>query len=757
MRLRHFIKTYLLAAIFLLTSCVNAFSGAILNYPKFQAFDSDGNPLSGGKVFTYVAGTSTKKASYSDAACTSANTNPVILDSRGEATIYLQGSYKIILSASTDTDPPAAAIWTMDNITAGNDGTVLTEGYYPDSTAADQGATGSSNTIKYYVDTIGSTNKATIYLRHDSGTEYTDYVFSTSETIPSNITLEFEPGARLDPDSGDTVTINSPGNIRADASQNIKTGSGSISFTYPGTVYPDWWTNNATPGTTDMAAAIQAAADSLPTATNFASAAIGGRIQMNGGRYKISTGVTLKRGQILAGLSREATQILSFVASSPFTYTDVGDNISDHIQCRDFSILQDATVTATSGAGIALSGRVAGANGINLVVENVVIKGTYDGIYGTEIMTGNINNADISSVVNHGIHVYGAASANASTAINILNSYAHSCGADGFHIDNARYTSVISCGSDSNTGCGYYIANSIAVNLQSASAEQNTSYNYHFTECGNIFAHVRGIAKASSSIDNIYCSGTYGVYGNLTIMGELDIGSGNTGYAINQAKTAGQVIFLGGYITGSYAIGKISNVRTNLLFLGGPGTRDSVFGGPGINLSIGTGDPESYIYGDPGSFYFVPNAANNASLFAKQFGVDTAYGWKNLRGCRFASAVPAAASGAYDTYTLNDIVWNSEPAATEWIGWVCVTSGTFGTLSGVTGSINTGKTALTVNSATNIHVGHYLTIAGVTGVKRVTAIVGTAITVDSASDATVTGAAVAYQAPAFKGFGVIES
>jgi hypothetical protein len=572
-------------------------------------------------------------------------------------------------------------------------------------------------------------------------------------TLTANQYLNPAPGNLINIASGATLTIYSPSNILSPPTQQIFTGAGTVAFTYPGMVFPDWW--GAIPdGSTACATAFQSASNSLPTATNFASAAIGGRIQMNGGRYKISTGVTLKRGQVLAGLSREATQILSFVASSPFTYTDVGDNISDHIQCRDFAILQDASVTATSGAGIALSGRVAGANGINLVVENVVIKGTYDGIYGTEIMIGNINNVDISSTVNHGIHIYGAASANASTAINFLNSYAHSCGADGFHIDQARYTSIISCGSDSNTGCGYYIANSIAVNLESASAEQNTSYNYHFTEDGNVFAHIRGIAKASSSIDNIYISGTYGVYGNLTLMGELEMGSGNTGYAINQAKTAGQIVCNGLYITGSYLIDKISNVRTNLLFLGYPGTRSSIAGAIGANVAIGTGTPEGNIYGDPGSLFLAPGSAQNATAYIKEFGVSCATGWKNLRGYTFASAVPSTGSA---TYTLNDIVWNSEPAATEWIGWVCVTSGTFGTLAGVTGDINNTETTLTVNSATNLRVGHYINIAGVTGTKRITAISGTTITINSASDATVDDAAITWQAPAFKGFGVIES
>lgn len=84
----------------------------LLSNPKFQAFDSNGDPLSGGLLYAYEAGTSTSKDTYSDYNFATANANPVVLDSRGEAMVYLKGNYKLVLKTSAGT-----TIWTMDNIT----------------------------------------------------------------------------------------------------------------------------------------------------------------------------------------------------------------------------------------------------------------------------------------------------------------------------------------------------------------------------------------------------------------------------------------------------------------------------------------------------------------------------------------------------------------------------------------------------------------------------------------------------------------
>lgn len=88
----------------------------------------DGIPANGAKLFTYVAGSSTKQATYTDEAGLTPQSNPILLDSRGEPSqpIWLSegASYKFVFSASDDTDPPTSPIRTIDNVTGINDATV---------------------------------------------------------------------------------------------------------------------------------------------------------------------------------------------------------------------------------------------------------------------------------------------------------------------------------------------------------------------------------------------------------------------------------------------------------------------------------------------------------------------------------------------------------------------------------------------------------------------------------------------------------
>lgn len=68
-----------------------------------QFFDDNGNPLSGGRLYTYDAGGTTPKATYSDAAGSVLNANPVVLDAAGRATVFLDGTtYRFDLKTAGD-------------------------------------------------------------------------------------------------------------------------------------------------------------------------------------------------------------------------------------------------------------------------------------------------------------------------------------------------------------------------------------------------------------------------------------------------------------------------------------------------------------------------------------------------------------------------------------------------------------------------------------------------------------------------------
>ena len=95
--------------------------------PVQQFTDNYGNPLVGGKLFTYAAGTTTKQVAYTDSSGVTALPNPVILNGRGEISPSATGnscglwfdptlSYRIVLSPSTDTDPPTNPIWAVDQV-----------------------------------------------------------------------------------------------------------------------------------------------------------------------------------------------------------------------------------------------------------------------------------------------------------------------------------------------------------------------------------------------------------------------------------------------------------------------------------------------------------------------------------------------------------------------------------------------------------------------------------------------------------------
>lgn len=109
-----------------------------------------GVPMVGGKVYTYANGTSTPLTTWSDAAMTVPNTNPVILDARGEALIFWNGNYKVVLRDSTDN-----IIWTVDNVSAMPPDTTL-RADLATTGGADMIGMAGGGTVQDYIDDPGS-------------------------------------------------------------------------------------------------------------------------------------------------------------------------------------------------------------------------------------------------------------------------------------------------------------------------------------------------------------------------------------------------------------------------------------------------------------------------------------------------------------------------------------------------------------------------------------------------------------------------
>lgn len=94
----------------------------LLPNAKAQFIDSGGLPLANGTVGFYFPGTLNPKATFQDSAGTIANTNPVQLDSRGQALIWGSGVYRQILK-----DASGVTIWdqTTEDPNAGLTGDLM--------------------------------------------------------------------------------------------------------------------------------------------------------------------------------------------------------------------------------------------------------------------------------------------------------------------------------------------------------------------------------------------------------------------------------------------------------------------------------------------------------------------------------------------------------------------------------------------------------------------------------------------------------
>ena len=461
--------------------------------------------LSGGKVYSYLDGTSTLSALWTDKDKGGAAANPVILDSSGKAEVFGDNIYKFLIYDSDD-----VLIETLNGLSYEIEGS---NNFFPDYSAADQGVTGSNNTLKYYIDTIGSDN-ATIVLRHNSGAATTTYTLATDETIPSNITLQIERGAVIDGVAGggvESLVVNgqfNPGLYTVFGTNlTVTFGDG---FVYEW--FPQWWGALAD-GATDDYSAITAC---------ITAAGAGGVVTFPRGVYVVTDTPTMAVEQTWRGIAT------GFDAASATLNT------------RGSWIKQ--TGAGKNGVFIGIAG-AAGANGEidGWIVENLIVSTNTNGNHGVVVnnaLRGVMRNVFIPGAAEDGFHTTNYCFLNKFDNVRVISGASTGLGQvkNGFVLDSGP-NSFYACGASgiaTGTGYGWHLngeSSSLFLNCES----EGNKYGVYFAGAAAYNVFIPGmIMEANTTAD---------VGGSSTTPRNMSIGYYNPTNSMSLGSTRGNNLF----------------------------------------------------------------------------------------------------------------------------------------------------------------------------------------------------------------------
>lgn len=170
-----------------------------LSPTPYQRFvDSNGNALSGGLLYTYAAGTTTPQATYTDSTGGTPNTNPIVLNTRGEASIWLDPtlSYKFVLQTSG-----GAGVWSQDYITA-----YVGTNYFQNAEVqiASAATTDIGSAASAFIQITGATT-ITSFGTNYKGPKYIR--FAGALTLTNSASLILPGGANITTAAGDTCIV----------------------------------------------------------------------------------------------------------------------------------------------------------------------------------------------------------------------------------------------------------------------------------------------------------------------------------------------------------------------------------------------------------------------------------------------------------------------------------------------------------------------------------------------------------------------
>ena len=341
-----------------------------------QFFDNNGQPLSGGKIYTYAAGTTTPQATYTSSLGVTPHANPIVLDSAGRVPggeIWLTDGlvYKFVIETAT-----AILIGSYDNISGVNSNFVNYAVQEEVQTATAGQTVFNLTTINY----TPGTNSLSVYV--DGVNQYVGDSYLETDSNTVTFTAGLHVGAEV---KFTTAVTLSSASTTADLVGYTPpfTGSASTNVEDKLAQYVSVKDFGAVgDGVADDTVAIQAAVDAM-------NGLNGGSIFIPAGEYLITDYVTLYSDVTLFGEGKSSIiHLVNSSRSDVFRATGTQPSPINRITLRDFMLYGDATFSAGAPS-------VQNGGGINFVyaddcvIENLWVSGFSDG--GIAILNGNYN------------------------------------------------------------------------------------------------------------------------------------------------------------------------------------------------------------------------------------------------------------------------------------------------------------------------------------------------------------------------------
>ena len=458
-----------------------------------QFFDNSGQVLTGGKLYTYLAGTTTPAATYTTNSNLTANSNPIVLNAAGRVAdsgeIWLTDgiNYKFVLKDSNDVQ---IAVW--DNI-SGINSNFVNYTLQEQTFTATQGQT--VFTLTGGIQYTPATNNLSVFVNGSKQVAGTNYL-ETSSTV-----FTFLTGLNVG-DVVDAITA-IPVATNVISSNNVsynQGGTGAVTTNVQAklqqTVNLLDFGANTVPGTTDMTAALNAAIAAV------SSGGLGGTINLPPQKILITSVITLSNaissGITFQGAGRFATVFIQGYNGDIF-------DISCVVTFKDFSVSAPTLLAYPTGTGIKLmSGGWAYCNFINIHV--------------------------------YGFSDYGFYLTDANSAT-LIDCTAGGNKLGGFFIGGGGNT-LIGCTAEDNIGYGFLLgSNSTAIEPYS---QNNGTWQILMTGNSSTIINPSLAALIGNTSSQVFISGSFNTFQNPTV-----INTGGATYIVDVTATGTYNTFLG--------------------------------------------------------------------------------------------------------------------------------------------------------------------------------------------------------------------